>query len=177
MPCIAPDFTKCFFWELAEPLLAWIDRKIPEVGDMIWNPGYAKRLGVADGMRTAELYKEAFNQGMNSVDVISIPEQDTWIYSTTRYDEPAEGRCMVCCVFVCSMWKAAGVFGSMADEINCAEQTNFNDYSMTIHGDSYEQIIGSYSLYLNDFKTKDPYAHMSESCGSHAPDYYQAEGC
>jgi hypothetical protein len=46
------------------------------------------------------------------------------MYHTRRNGEPAEGRSMVCCVFVCSLWKAAGVFGDT--EINCGELTNYD---------------------------------------------------
>jgi hypothetical protein len=67
--------------------------------------------------------------GLNSVDVISMPEQDAWVYNMTRYDLPAEGRNMVCCVFVCNTWKAAGVFEALKDDINCGEMTNWDDVS------------------------------------------------
>ena len=47
----------------------------------------------------------------------TLVEQDSWLYHTTRGDgdekEETLGRAMVCCVFVCSMWKAAGVFGEV----------------------------------------------------------------
>lgn len=33
---------------------------------------------------------------------------------------------MVCCVFVCRMWKAAGLFGDKTQSINCGEFTNSN---------------------------------------------------
>jgi hypothetical protein len=64
----------------------------------------------------------------------TIVEQDSWVYNTTRYGEPAEGAAMVCCVFVCSMWKHAGIFGDM--DFNCAEMTNIDDYSLDIFDDS-----------------------------------------
>ncbi|RYH15252.1 hypothetical protein EON65_32050 [archaeon] len=100
-----------------------------QIGDLIWNPGFAKRLNVGD-LRTAALYQEAGKQGMKANEVIKIPEQDTWLYNTTRYDQPAVGRSMVCCVFVCATWKAAGVFGASGDDINCAELTNWDDVSL-----------------------------------------------
>ena len=109
--------------------MAVIDRAIPEIGDMIWNPGYAKRIGLYDGFRTADLYYEASKLGLASNDVITMPELDTYMYNTTRYGEPAVGRCMVCCMFVCSQWKAAGVFGENTDAINCGEMTNWDDVS------------------------------------------------
>ena len=43
-------------------------------------------------------------------------------YNTTRYGKPAVGESMVCCVFVCHMWKAGGIFGENGE--NCGEFTN-----------------------------------------------------
>ena len=56
-------------------MLALVDRAVPEIGDMIWNPGYIKRINGTQGERTVEMYREAADLGMQSVDVISIPEQ------------------------------------------------------------------------------------------------------
>jgi hypothetical protein len=172
-PCLPPDFSSnCMTWDLLEIFTAHTDRTIHEIGDMIWNAGLSKRLSVPENtLRTAQLYQVADQQGMTSNQVIIMPEQDTWLYETTRYDEPAVGRSMVCCVFVCSTWKAAGVFGELTDSINCSEQTNWDDYAMTIHMDSYQQIMGKYDLVLNDFHTKDFYAHMAETCPSTPPNY------
>lgn len=177
-PCLPPDFSSnCMQWELLEPFIAHIDRVIPQIGYKIWNPGFAKRLGLSDQLRTSQLYYEASKQGMTSSHVITIPEQDTWMYNTTRWDEPAVGRSMVCCVFVCSTWKAAGVFGELADSINCAEVTNWDDYALTIHGGDYRQIVGTYSLELNNYKTKTPYAHMAEKCPSMPLEYAKPADC
>jgi hypothetical protein len=65
----------------------------------------------------------------------------------------------------------------LADSINCAEQTNWDDYVLTVHAKTYEQILGSYTLTLNDYSTKDPYAHMGEKCDSLAPDYEKSPTC
>lgn len=174
-PCLPPDFSSnCMTWDLLELFTANVDRRIPEIGDQIWNAGLSKRLNVPENkMRTAELFQEAGKQGLTSNQVITIPEQDTWMYETTRYDQPAVGRSMVCCVFVCSTWKAAGVFGELADSINCAEQTNWDDYVLKIHEPTYRQILGDYDLILNDYNTKDFYAHMAETCPASPPNYDQ----
>ena len=130
-PCLPPDFSSnCFTWELLEPLIALTDRYVPEIGDQIWNPGFAHRLNINAPLRTAELYQEAGKQGFAaSNEVITIVEQDSWVYNTTRWGEPYVGKAMVCCVFVCNTWKAAGIFGELADSINCAEFTNWDDVS------------------------------------------------
>lgn len=65
---------------------------------------------------------------MSTTDLITIVEQDDWVYNTTRYGEPTVGKNMVCCVYVCNSWKAAGIFGD--NEVNCGEFTNWDDVSV-----------------------------------------------
>lgn len=176
-PCLPSDYeSNCMTWDLLQPLIAFVDRVVPEIGDTMWNDGFAKRINV-ESTRTTALYQAAMQKGMAPNYVITIPEQDTWMYNTTRYDEPAVGRAMVCCVFVCSTWKAAGVFGEITDSVNCGEFTNWDDYSLTIHAEKYEQIIGTYSLDLNAYNSKDMFAHIAEKCPALPPGYVRPEGC
>lgn len=35
-------------------------------------------------------------------------------------------------MFVCKMWKAGGIFGDAAKDINCGEFTNTDDYKLDI---------------------------------------------
>jgi hypothetical protein len=175
-PCLPPDYeSNCFQWELVEPLFGLIDRAIPELASVFWVQAWNLRLGTS-GLRTSDIYQEAAKRGMNSIDVPIIPEQDTWLYNTTRYGEPYVGKAMVCCVFVCNMWKAAGVFSDINNEVNCGELTNFDDYVLTILDDSYTQMMGKY-LSLNQFHSKDPYSHMAEHCPSFPPDYEKPADC
>lgn len=126
-PCLPPDYSNCMSWELFEPLLAVVDRSNPASADVLWNDGLNLRLGT-QGLRTADVYQEAASRGMTTGELIQIPEQDTWRYNmTTSAGEAVQGRSMVCCVFACSMWKNAGVFGEIADDVNCEEFTNFDD--------------------------------------------------
>jgi len=174
-PCVPSDYSSvCLTWDLVEPLFAVIDREIPQISDLMWNPAWNKRIGT-DGLGTAEIYEAANSKGIDSIAIPTIVEQDDWTYATTRYGEPAEGKAMVCCVFVCNMWKAAGVFGDM--ELNCAEMTNWDDYVLDIFEDSYKQILGRYTLNLNNYHSKHPYPHMAETCASLAPDYEKSEYC
>lgn len=67
-PCIPPTYTNCLQWEYLEPLLAYIDRLVPQAGDLMWNPGMSMRLGVpSPGSRTAELYKAAHDKGKHTL--------------------------------------------------------------------------------------------------------------
>ena len=112
--------------------MALVDHAVPAIGALIWNPGLAKRLGVSDQLRTAELYQEAGNQGYERWSQVAIiPESDEWRYNTTDRDHnPVVGQDMVCCVFVCNMWKVAGVFDEeMKNSFNCGELTNWDDVS------------------------------------------------
>jgi hypothetical protein len=63
VPSADGSFTNCLSWDVLEPLLAYVDRYIHDVGDLILNPGYAKRLGAEEGQRSAALYKEAGLKG------------------------------------------------------------------------------------------------------------------
>lgn len=176
-PCLPPDYaSNCMQWELFEPLLAHIDRRIPEIGDKIINGALNVRLGTS-GLRTVEAYMEGSRRGIRSIDLMTSVELDSYVYDTTRNGVPARGKSMVCCVFVCNMWKAAGVFGELTQDINCAEQTNWDDYSLTIMDQGQRQIIGDYSLELAGYSTRAPYAHMNEKCGSLPPDYIREAGC
>ena len=62
-------------------------------------------------------------------------------------------------------------------DFNCAEMTNWDDYTLDIFEDSYQQILGRYTLSLNDYHTKSAYPHMAESCASLAPDYEKDPHC
>jgi len=100
---------------------------------------------------------------------------------------------MVCCVFVCSMWKAGGVFAASIDnEFACSEMTNWDDYALTIFEGTPNrpqecvtadpnnvlcQLEGKYVLNLNDYSTKAPYIHMAEKCPSLAPNYTKPDNC
>jgi hypothetical protein len=174
-PCVPPDYSSvCLQWELVETLFGVLDRNIPEISEMLYNDAWNKRVGKT-GLHTAEIYKEAFDQGISSIQIPSIPEQDSWVYNTTRNGEPDIGRSMVCCVLVCSMWKAAGIFGNT--DFNCQEMTNWDDYALDIFEGEYHQIMGRYTLQLNNFHSKTYYDHMAETCASEAPLYEKDAKC
>ncbi|CAE7662701.1 unnamed protein product, partial [Symbiodinium microadriaticum] len=65
-PCVPSDYKSvCLQWELVETLFAIIDRTVPEISDLMWNPAWNKRLGTSD-LGTAEIYYEASKQGIES---------------------------------------------------------------------------------------------------------------
>lgn len=183
-PCLPPDYSSnCMDWELIESLFAIIDRADPDLSNLFWNQALNHRLNT-EGLNTAQIWQEAANQGMDSREVPTIVEQDEWLYKTTKYVHGNEGemvevedRAMVCCVWVASLWKAAGVFDNIDQQMNAGEQTNVDDYMLTIFEDSYTQILGAYTLDLNAFQTREPFPHMGEQCGGMPPDYKEHANC
>jgi hypothetical protein len=189
-PCLPPDYEVCLGWPAVEVLFGWMDSFVPSVGDLLFNEAFNHRLNTT-GLKAPELFEEAARQGFAPNELPTIVEEDAWLYNTTRYGEVVQGRSLVCCVFVCSMWKAAGVFGEMSDSVQCGELTNWDDYSLNIleaptrpqaciDADPYNplcQIEGAWTLTLNDFATKAPYENMAQACPSQAPNYTRPDDC
>jgi len=189
-PCVAPNYTQCLSWETVTILFGLVDKIAPTASDLIFNAAMNQRLNTTD-LRMAELLQTADEKGIVAETIPTIVEEDSFVYNTTRYGKVTNGPSMVCCVFVCHTWKEAGVFGDMADEINCAEQTNYDDYvrnfldtptrpqqCVTADPDNQLcQLLGDYTLNLNDYATLAPYPHMDEKCPSEAPDYKRPANC
>merc|ERR1711871_900366 len=88
---------------------------------------------MGQGLELPELFKAADDAGISDPATIpTIPEMDEWMYNTTRWGQPVEGMSMVCDVFICAVYKAAGLFGSDAEQIQCSEQTNWDVYSIAL---------------------------------------------
>jgi hypothetical protein len=81
----------------------------------MWNQALNKRLQTTDLGTTDAAFYASTNLNLTFQELLMIPEQDSWYYS--------DGYSMVCDVFVCSIWKAAGLFGDLKDEIQCTEFT------------------------------------------------------
>lgn len=52
---------------------------------------------------------------MSFDELLTIPEEDEWVYS--------DGKSTTCVAFILAMYKAAGVFGPLADQIQVTEFT------------------------------------------------------
>jgi len=74
------------------------------------------RLGTT-GLSINQCYMEAAKKGLTFEDLVTLPEQDAWTFQDANGQN---GPSMVCDVFVMRMWKAAGVFGALNDEIQAA---------------------------------------------------------
>jgi len=183
-PCLPPDYNQCLTLELVMVVSGIFDKLDHWLANRMFNEAFNKRLN-ADLKSTAEIYEYAITQeGITFGDLITIPEQDAWVYSN--------GKSMVCDVFVCSMWKAAGLFGDLADQIQCTELTPRDVYSMNFFDSNYTrpqqcveadpasqfcQLSGAYMMTLPHWNTKTAYPKMGDNCPGLPPSYSQPISC
>ena len=172
-----------------------MSRVAPSIADLLLNQAMNLRLNTT-GLTFSQVFQYADQNNFNPWTIPAMIEQDSFMYQTTRYNnETVTGRSMVCCVFVCSTWKAAGLFDMLPggrDSVNCGELTNYDDYALTIlqgapnrppacvaadPTNSLCQLEGQFQLTLNDLSTKKPYAHMAEHCPGTPPNYDRPADC
>eukprot|EP00040_Diaphanoeca_grandis_P022923 m.123988 g.123988 ORF g.123988 m.123988 type:complete len:598 (-) comp29031_c0_seq1:23-1816(-) len=193
-PCTAPDFkdtdnSTCLTWELIEILTPLLDKFIPplQFGQTFIKEALAHRVGISAehwNSSAAIIYQQAAKLGFDMKSVPTMVEQDEWRYHITKNGVPVDdGQAMVCCVFVCNMWKSAGVFANIDSDFNCGELTNLDAYSAQIFKQQSPtsrpakcmqadptnpncQIMGNFTLRLNRVNSKPAFKHMDESCPS-----------
>jgi len=150
---------------------------------------FNKRLGTT-GLSMNQVYMEASKRGWDFHHLITMTEEDEWIFED---NDGVKGPSMVCDVFVTRMWKAAGVIRpDLVNQIQAAEFTNWDAYSLNIFNSNYKrpsqcvqadpnsqfcQLLGKYRMSLPGYNTVTPYAHMRENCPSIAPLYLKPPGC
>jgi len=73
--------------------------------------------------------------GISNVELPTIPENDYWLYNTTRNDVPTEHRIMICHCFVCNVWRSAGVLGNA--DFNCNEMALWDTSKLNIFDNNF----------------------------------------
>eukprot|EP01097_Dermamoeba_algensis_P000740 TRINITY_DN1261_c0_g1_i5.p1 TRINITY_DN1261_c0_g1~~TRINITY_DN1261_c0_g1_i5.p1 ORF type:complete len:568 (-),score=130.75 TRINITY_DN1261_c0_g1_i5:76-1779(-) len=184
LPCLPPNYNVCLSPELVQVLAGLVDKYDASISSLMYNQAINKRVGhVKEDLNTVEALYEAGKKGLNWTQLVTIPEQDSWVYS--------DGASMVCDVFVCEAWKAGGLFGSLSDQIQCTEFTCWDAYAMAFFDTSsrpqacqtadpelpFCQIMGKYRVRLPGFNSKAPFPHMAEKCPSLAPKYIRPADC
>jgi len=179
-------------WQLHELLPALVGKIAPQIADLLWNQAFNLRLGT-EGLTTAEIYQELHDRGMTFGDLVKIPENENWVYiQRNNANETVRDRSMVCDVYVCELWKAAGLFGDLSDKFHCTEATNWDIYTLNVFDNGplpeqcqladpqlpFCQILGKYRLRLPFFNTRQVYPNSFNNCprGS-PPDYDKPVGC
>jgi len=185
-PCLPPDYKVCLTEQLVEVAGGVVDRLDKAMADKLYNQALMHRLNLTWGSlnSTVEILEYAAKKdNINFGQLITIPEQDAWVYT--------DGYSMVCDVFVCSMWKHGGLFGSLTDSIQCTELTPWDVASLKFYftgtlpsqctkadpGLPYCQLNGRYQVPITDFNTKAPYANMAQKCPGTPPKYYRPSNC
>ncbi|KAI3796010.1 hypothetical protein L1987_38671 [Smallanthus sonchifolius] len=127
-----------------------------------------------------QVQPKAFVIGVNRV---YNPENDEWVYS--------DGKSTTCVAFILQMYKAVGVFGSVADSVQVTEFTIldmlkiFENNQTRLpkwcnNGDDklpFCQILGKYRMELPLYNTLEPYSNMNENCPSLPPTYERPTHC
>jgi len=177
--------------QLLAPFAEWLLQKEINIGETydFVAQGLNKRLKT-QGLTIGQAYMTSFKQGINFTTLITMPEQDSWIFENGKGFR--SGPSMVCDVFVTEMWKAGGIFGSLTNQFEASEFTNWDAYSLNIFDANYVrptqcvvadpdlpfcQILGQYRMHLPGYNTVTPFAHMREKCPSEAPDYIKPANC
>merc|ERR1711916_309246 len=144
---------------------------------LMWNQGLNHRLNTT-GLDCYQIYQEISARGLTLGQVLAIPEQDDWLYLMPGWAHPEKPiPSSVCDVHVCRAAKAGGLFGDIAHQINCAEFTNWDMYSLDIYdpnptrpptciqADPHNplcQLMGTNTVHLHLAGTVKPYPHMRE---------------
>lgn len=160
-------------------------RMSPDYASNMWNEALNKRLGT-EGLDLPAVVAETESRGLPFEELLAIPEQDEWEYS--------DGKSTTCVAFILGMYKDAGVFGDIGQDIQVTEFTIRDAYMLKIFEDDasrlpswcnnpldtalpYCQILGGYVMELPDFNTIVPYPHMDETCPSIPPTYDRPTYC
>jgi len=168
-------------------IFALLQKISPDTANLMWNQGLNHRLNTT-GLDCYQIYQEISARGLTLGQVLAIPEQDDWLYLMPGWAHPEKPiPSSVCDVHVCRAAKAGGLFGDIADQINCAEFTNWDMYSLNIYdpnpprpptcveADPHNplcQLMGTNTVHLHLAGTVQPYPHMREHCAGVAPNYY-----
>jgi len=190
-PCLPPDFKYCMVHHHFEIITGWLDKLDPTLTETFMKQSLNARFGTTFST-LVEIYQYASGKGLSVPALYETIELDSYVYNTTRYGAPAEGPSMVCCVFVCQIWKTGGLYESIGNQVNCGETTNWDDYAQHIFDDNYQrppqcatadpnnpncQLEGAYTLVFDSYDTKPPVQHMSEHCPSQNPYYNRPANC
>lgn len=197
-PCLPPydeaNERFCVTWPLIECLAPFVSKFIPQARQLFlpaWSVHVAGN--ASSGLTFTELYHLAVQKGMEMSMIPAIVEQDDTLYvEDYNNGESTASVSMVCDVFVCMSWKAAGIFKEIGGNFNCVEQTNNDIYFLKVLEAPIQrppqcvaadpenplcQLMGDHQLLLPGLGLQDAYPHMQESCPGQPPLYRRPEGC
>lgn len=120
---------------MLEILFTFLERHYPDA-TIVYSPGLNKRVGL-ENAPLLEVFKKAHDMHLSSIDLVAIPEQDSWLYATKQNGKPVKSRAMVCVDFACQVLKAAGVFGNL--DFNCNELNLVDLHKLKIFDENHKR--------------------------------------
>jgi hypothetical protein len=189
--CIRADH-----WEMAFHLV----EKFSADAARVFKPAMMQRAGVDFNLPLIEAYYAAHSQqDIAPRELHNVVEANGWLYNTTRDGVPELSPVAICNVFTCNVWKAGGLFGDLAEDINCGEWRVNDNYRLRFYEADFErpdvcvaadpenplcQVLGKYALRIDlepgvgpRYNYADLYANFADHCPSLAPDYINPPGC
>jgi hypothetical protein len=192
--CLPPygEGAPCLKWEVVEILFPLVGRLVPAANEM-WLPAWNAFVtgNATAGLSVTQLYQMVHTKGGNIGDIPTGITRDGQLYPQ-RYNNGTQtvGERVSCDVFVCNVWKHAGLFGETP--VNCGEFTNTDVYTLEFlqaqsprppqcvaadPDNNLCQLLGKYSFTLPKMGTQSPYPHMNEHCPGFPPNYTRPAGC
>jgi hypothetical protein len=196
-PCLPAEIQStpsCLLSSHIEVLLP-VAAKFAAAAESVFLPAWNLRItgDSSSGLSATEIFHEASSKGIAYQDIFPIVEEDSARYPNTfNNGTVAMAPAMVCDVFVCNVWKAAGLFQEIDNDFNCGEQTNNDVYNLDVLAAPEErpaacvaadpdnnlcQVVGKYQLTLPTLGTRAPYKHMQEHCPTKPPLYERPDDC
>jgi hypothetical protein len=135
-------------------------------------------------LKIDELVIEAAKRNLTISEVMAIPEQDEWVYST--------GKSFTCSGLLSHLYRASGVLSHLyfqATEFTPRDLYSLNIFDTVgkdrpkacIEADPdipYCQLIGDFRIDVTkELSTISPYHYMFEKCESEAPEYIRSKFC
>ncbi|KAK8956056.1 hypothetical protein KSP40_PGU018808 [Platanthera guangdongensis] len=169
---------------LVMSIMSMWSRLQPAYAANMWNEALNKRLGTEE-LDLYGIIGETERRGMTFDQLLTIPEQDDWVYS--------DGKSTSCIAFILEMYKEAGIFESLSSSIQVTEFTIRDAYMLKFFENNetrlpswcnakvdnlpFCQILGEYRMELPQYNTLEPYANMNENCPSLPPTYDRTVSC
>lgn len=160
-----------------EGLLGFVESEGTPLINLLFTQTLVQRLGgpsvIPFNATFVEALEEAASQGRTFGEVLAVPEQDSLRYpQATGAHAGASAPSLVCNAYACALHKAAGSFGALAGQINCADTHNADVYQMSIFDGAparpaacvaadpenpHCQLAGAHSIILRKAGTTVPY--------------------
>ena len=173
--------------ELLSLVVATLDRgKGKDIVDKFVIEGLNKRINLNRltyeplELNYSEIVEETIKRNISIYNLYTIPENDNWVYST--------GKSLVCDSLVLSLYKSAGIFNEIDNNLQATEFTPRDSYEVKIFNDNWKpkkcinkgiycQIMGKYEMELFDINSIDMYKNMNEKCETKPPNYIRNKNC